>query len=81
MKRFKNQSNNFKAAFKPNNNLTAASFSVSHCIAQHGKPVSDGEYIKEVFLITSNTLFQDFANKNEVIKRIQDLPISRNTVK
>lgn len=81
LKRFKNQSNNFKAAFKPNNHLTAASFSVSHCIAQHGKPVSDGEYIKEVFLMTSNTLFQDFANKNEIIKRIQDLPISRNTVK
>ncbi|KAL4126005.1 hypothetical protein QTP88_010237 [Uroleucon formosanum] len=59
----------------------AASFSVSHCIAQHGKLVSDGEYIKEVFLMTLNTLFQDFANKNEIIKRIQDLPISRNSVK
>jgi hypothetical protein len=81
LKRFKNQSNNFKAAFKSNNNLRAASFSVSHCIAQHGKPVSDGEYIKEVFLITSNTLFHDFANKNEIIKRIQDLSNSRNTVK
>lgn len=81
LKRFKNQSNNFKAAFKPNNILTAASFSVSHCIAQHAKPVSDGEYIKEVFLMTSNTLFQDFANKNEITKRIQDLPTNRNTVK
>jgi hypothetical protein len=49
LKRFKNQSNNFKAAFKSNNNLIAASFSISHCITQHGKPVSDGEYIKEVF--------------------------------
>jgi hypothetical protein len=39
LKGFKNQSNNFKAA----------SFSVSHYIAHHGKPVFDGEYIKEVF--------------------------------
>ncbi|KAL4119870.1 hypothetical protein QTP88_012632 [Uroleucon formosanum] len=48
----------------------------------YGKLVSDVEYIKEVFLVTSNTLFQDFANKNEIIKHIQGLPISRiiNTI-
>jgi hypothetical protein len=48
VKRFKNQSNKFKIAFKPNNNLTTTSFSVSHCIAQYGKPFSDGEYTKKI---------------------------------
>jgi len=40
--------------------------------------------MKEVFLMTSNTLFQDFANKNKIIQCMRDLPIrpiSRNTVK
>jgi len=66
--------------FKQNNNLSAASFSVSHCIAQHVKPVSDGEYL-DIFLKASNILFQDFTNKNEIIRRINDFPVSRNTVK
>lgn len=81
VKFFRSQSNKFKVAFKQNNNLSAASFSVSHCIAQHGKPLSDGEYLKEVFVKASNILFHDFTNKNEIIKRINDLPVSRNTVK
>jgi len=68
-------------AFKQNNNLSAASFSVSHCIAQHGKLLSDEEYLKDVFLKKSIIFFQDFTNKNEIIKRINDLPVSRNTVK
>ncbi|KAL4153158.1 hypothetical protein QTP88_000991 [Uroleucon formosanum] len=81
VKFFRSQSNKFKVAFKQNNNLSAASFSVSHCIAQHGKPLSDGEYLKEVFVKASNILFHDFTNKNEIIKRINNLPVSRNTVK
>lgn len=81
VKFFRSQSNKFKVAFKQNNNLSVASFSVSHCIAQHGKPLSDGEYLKEVFVEASNILFHDFTNKNEIIKRINDLPVSRNTVK
>jgi len=81
VKFFRSQTNKFKVAFKQNNNLSAASFSVSHCIAQHGKLLSDGEYLKEVFVKASNILFHDFTNKNEIIKRINDLPVSRNTVK
>jgi len=81
LKFVRSQSNKFKEAFKRNNNLSVANFSVSHCIAQHGKPLSDGEYLKEVFVKASNILFQDFTNKNHIIKRINDLPVSRNTVK
>jgi hypothetical protein len=37
--------------------------------------------LKRSFLVASNTLFQDFANKNVIIQRIQDFSISRNTIK
>jgi len=60
LKFFRSQSNKFKVTFKQNNNLSDASFSVSHCIAQHGKSLSDGEYLKEVFVKASNIMFQDF---------------------
>ncbi|KAJ4437482.1 hypothetical protein ANN_17626 [Periplaneta americana] len=63
----------------PRNYITAASFHLPHCIAQHGKSLSDGEFLKEAFLLTSGTLFEDFLNK-QIIKRIQEMPTSRNTV-
>lgn len=72
---FRSQSNKFKVAFKQNNNLLAASFSVSHCIAQHDKPLSDGEYLKEVFVKASNILFHDFTNlsRGQVLHRFVEL--------
>ncbi|KAI8763918.1 SCAN domain-containing protein 3 [Biomphalaria glabrata] len=59
----------------------AASFEVSKTIAKHGKPLSDGDYNKEAMLECASYLFEDFQNKDKVIQRIKDLPISRNTVK
>ena len=38
-----------KKMLKPINNLSAASFQLSHTIAQHGKPLFDGDYVKEAF--------------------------------
>lgn len=37
--------------------------------------------MKTAFLITSEKLFDDFSNKQQIINRIKDLPASRNTVK
>ena len=59
----------------------AASFEVSKIIARHGKPLSDGDYIKESWLECASYLFEDFQNKDKIIQRIKDLSISRNTVK
>lgn len=75
------QSNNFKKMFKSRNNISAASFQLSHTIAQHGKPLSDGDYLKEAFKNCSEILFEDFPNKNDILKRINELPVARNTVK
>lgn len=77
----KRQIINFKTMFKPRNNISAASFHVSHTIAQHGKPLSDGDYLKEAFINCSESLFEDFPNKNDILKRINELPVARNTVK
>lgn len=81
LKQYKVQTSVFKSQFCPTNNITEASFHLSYCIAKHGKPLSDGEFLKESFLLCSDSLFGDFENKNSIIKRIQELPLSRNTVK
>lgn len=32
---------------------TEASFQIAHCIARHGNPFTDGDFIKEAFLCSS----------------------------
>jgi hypothetical protein len=71
----------FKAEFKPNNDVTATSFHLSNCIAQHGKRLSDGDFLKAAFLATSNSLSEEFPNKDNIGDRISELPVSRSTVK
>jgi len=80
LKEYKSQANVFKTFLIPKNNITAASFHVAHCIARHGKPLSEGEFLKEAFLECSAALFADFKEKDLIIKRINELPISRNTI-
>ena len=75
------QSSSFVKFVKSTSNLVCASFEVSKIIARHGKPFSDGDYIKESWLECAPYLFDDFQNKDKIIQRIKDLPISRNTVK
>lgn len=75
------QTSVLKTFLIPKNNITAASFQVANCIARHGKPLSEGEFVKQAFLECSATLFADFKEKDLIIKRINELPISRNTIK
>lgn len=75
------QSNSFTTFLKHTNYLVAASFEVSKTIATHSKPFSDGDYIKEAFIKCAPHLFEDFQNKEQILKRIEELSISRNTVK
>ncbi|XP_076352701.1 SCAN domain-containing protein 3-like [Tachypleus tridentatus] len=65
---------------KPNH-LTKASFQISLCIAKHGKSLSDGDFIKTTMLAGSDSLFSDFSNKREILQRVCEVPLSRNTVK
>ncbi|KAM4706621.1 general transcription factor II-I repeat domain-containing protein 2-like [Discoglossus pictus] len=48
---------------------------------KHGKPFTDGEYIKEAFIKISGHLYMDFKNKNEIVQKIKDMPLSAKTVK
>ncbi|XP_076060038.1 general transcription factor II-I repeat domain-containing protein 2A-like isoform X5 [Oratosquilla oratoria] len=66
---------------KLSSNLVAASFEVSKIIAQHGRPLSDGEYIKEVWLECAPFLFDNLSEKEQIIQRIKELSVSRKTVK
>ena len=47
--------------------LVAASFEFSKVIAQHRKPLSDGEYIKEAWLECAPFLFDNFSEKEKNI--------------
>jgi hypothetical protein len=81
IKQYTKQTSSFVSSFRPRNNITAASFHLSCCIAQHGKPLSDGDFLKAAFLVMSDTLFEDFPNKQQIVNRIEEMPASRNTVK
>lgn len=56
----------------PKNNVTAANFQVAHCIVRHGKPLSEGEFVKQAFLECSITLFAGFQKKDLIIKCINN---------
>lgn len=75
------QTNTLMKFVGSNSNIVAASFAVSNVIAKRGKPFCDGEYIKDLMLETAPFLFEDFSNKDKIMQRIKDLPITRNTVK
>ena len=62
-------------------NLVAASFEVSKVISQHGKPLSDGNYIKKAWLECAPFLFDNILEKEKIIQRIKDLSLSRKAVK
>ncbi|GFV34946.1 general transcription factor II-I repeat domain-containing protein 2A [Trichonephila clavipes] len=64
-----------------NCHTSAASYSAANAIAWHGKPFQEGEFLKEAWLACAPSLFDDFDNKHEIIKRIKDIPLSRNTIK
>ena len=66
---------------RSNSNLVAASFEVLKVISQQGKPLSDGNYIKEAWLECAPFLFDNFLEKKKIIQRIKDLSLSRKAVK
>ncbi|GFU70565.1 uncharacterized protein TNCV_748571 [Trichonephila clavipes] len=78
--RNKQSTSMFKYVIK--NCLTsAARYSAANAIARHGKPFQEGEFLKEAWLACAPSLFDDFDNKDKIIQRIKDVPLSRNTMK
>ncbi|KAM3593852.1 uncharacterized protein V6R79_023473 [Siganus canaliculatus] len=58
----------------------SASFAESLAIVRNENPFTDGEYAKTFMLDVANELFDDLPNKDKIIKRIQDMPLSARTV-
>lgn len=71
----------FFCANKAQENATAASYEVTKLIAQHSKPFSDGDFIKQCLIKVTEIMcpekVQDFNNvslsRNPVVRRIKDL--------
>ncbi|KAK3522322.1 hypothetical protein QTP86_003004, partial [Hemibagrus guttatus] len=71
----------FRRGVKRCENATAASYEVAQLIAQHGKPFSDGDFIKQCLIKVTEVMcpekVQDFNNvslsRNTVVRRIEDL--------
>ncbi|KAF6339741.1 hypothetical protein mRhiFer1_008020 [Rhinolophus ferrumequinum] len=71
----------FSWAKKPQENATTASYKVAQLIAQHGKPFSDGEFIKQCLAKVAGIMCpeqsQEFdsvsLSRNTVVQRIEDL--------
>ncbi|XP_031762451.1 general transcription factor II-I repeat domain-containing protein 2-like [Xenopus tropicalis] len=59
----------------------SASFAGALAIVRNGKPFTDGEYAKTFMLDVANELFDDFSDKDKIIKRIKDMPLSARTVR
>ena len=70
-----------RSAIGGSSNVTAASYIVSNEIAKHGKPFSDGQFIKKTWFECAPVLFENFKEKETIIQRIKEIPLSRNTVK
>ena len=66
----------FKKAICSTNQTTESSYKVAECIAKRGKPFTDGDFIKEVFINCSEVLFEDLPNKNVILSRIKNLPVN-----
>ncbi|GFT98119.1 uncharacterized protein TNCV_789381 [Trichonephila clavipes] len=78
--RNKQSTSMFKYVSK-NCHTSAVSYSAANAIARHGKPFQEGEFLKEAWLACSPSLFEDFDNKDKIIQRIKDVPLSRNSMK
>ncbi|GFX80134.1 general transcription factor II-I repeat domain-containing protein 2A [Trichonephila clavipes] len=78
--RNKQSTSMFKYVSK-NCHTSAASYSAANAIARQGKPFQEGEFLKEAWLACAPSLFDDFDNKDKIIQRIKDVPLSRNTMK
>lgn len=55
---------------------TCASFEGASSIVKNEKPFTVGEFAKNLMLDLANELFDDFHNKDKVIKNIKDMPLS-----
>lgn len=61
-------------------NWNSASFAGALAIVRNGKPFTDGEYAKAFMIDVASELFDEFLDKDKIIKQIKDMPLSARTV-
>lgn len=74
------QQNLFVRQISQSRKATSASFQIVHLLAKKLKPFVEGEIIKEAILLTAETIFDDYKNKNEIITAINSIQLSARTV-
>ena len=77
----KMQSSNLMKFIGGSSDVTAASYIVSKEIAKHVKSFSEGQFIKQAWLECAPVLFESFKEKEKIVQRIKEIPLSRITVK
>ena len=78
--RYEKQSSIFEKVISAANRTTESSYKAAEFIVQHGKLFTDGVFIKEAFPRCADVLFDDLPNKSTIISRIQDVPVSAQTI-
>ena len=76
----KKQSSIFKKVIRRTNRTIESSYKVAEGIFKHGKPFTDGVFVKDAFLNCAEVLFDDLPNKCTINSRIKDMPASARTV-
>jgi hypothetical protein len=69
-----------KAALTESECVTMASFKIAMMIAKYRKPFSEGEFVKQCFLEVASDLFKDYPNRDSIIRKINDLQLSHQTI-
>ena len=78
MSKYKKQSSVFRNLHAVKNQATEGSYKVAQCIAKNGKPLTNGEYIKEAFLSSSQALFDGWPNKDNHLKDKRHVCVCHN---
>ncbi|KAL7397457.1 hypothetical protein ABVT39_022401 [Epinephelus coioides] len=76
----KAQQSLFTKPASQNKAAAEASFRVSHLLAKHKKPFTDGDLVKEAIAITAETVFSDFKNKEEIKTALRSVPLGPATL-
>ncbi|KAL7378660.1 hypothetical protein ABVT39_017000 [Epinephelus coioides] len=76
----KAQQSLFTKLASQNKAAAEASFRVSHLLAKHKKPFTDGDLVKEAMAITAETVFSDFKNKEEIKTALRSVPLGPATL-
>lgn len=71
----------FKKVGDKSKNVTMASFKITHFLLKNKKSYLTGELFKNALLAAADSLFDTFSNKQEIVSAINDLQLSRNTIK